>query len=85
LARRAVAPLCNLRYAIDEFQVLGEILSREPRCVAARITRIEVIGTADLASEHAAADWGVGYDGYAELAGGFEEVDLRGLDVEAER
>jgi hypothetical protein len=84
LARSAIAPLCNLRYAVDEFQVLWEILSREPGRVATRIRRIKVIGTADLASEHAAADRRVGYDRYAELAGGFEEANLRGLDVEAE-
>jgi hypothetical protein len=55
-ARSAIALLSNLRYAVDQFQVFREVFSREPRRVATRIACVEVVGAADLASEHAATD-----------------------------
>jgi hypothetical protein len=84
LAGRAVLLLRDLGQAVHELKVLREVLGREARCKGAKVALFEVVWAADLAAEHAAADGGVGDDGNAELAGGFEEADLVGFDVEAE-
>jgi hypothetical protein len=80
----AVLLLRNLGEAVHKLEVLGEVLGREARCECAEVALFEVVGAADLAAEHAAADGGVGDDGYAQLAGGLEEADLVGFNVETE-
>jgi hypothetical protein len=54
------------------------------RFEGAEVALFEVVRAADLAAEHAAADGRVGDDGDAELAGGLEEADLLGFDIETE-
>lgn len=70
---------------VDELEVLGEVLLREARRHLAEVALLEVVGAANGAGDHAATNGGVSYDGDAELAGGIEELDLRGLNVEGER
>jgi hypothetical protein len=84
LAGSAVLLLGDLSDAVHEFEVFGEVLGREAWCEGTEVALFEVIRAANLAAEHAAADGRVGDDGYAEFAGGLEETDLVGFDVETE-
>jgi hypothetical protein len=47
LAGSTVTLLRNIRNAVDEFKVFGEVLSRESRRVATQIGCIEVLGAVD--------------------------------------
>jgi hypothetical protein len=85
LTSSGVLLLRELSDAVDELEVLGEVLGGEAWCELAEVTLLEVVGAADLTTEHASSNGRVGYDGDAELACGLEEADLLRLDVETER
>jgi len=56
LTGSAVLLLRNLGDAIDELEVLGEVLGGEARRELAEIALLEVVGAADLTAKHASAD-----------------------------
>jgi hypothetical protein len=85
LAGSAVPFLRKLGDEVDEHQVLGEVLGREPRRIATHVGGVQVVWAPDLAAEHAAADRRVGDDGDAEFSGGLKEADLLRFNVQAER
>lgn len=84
LAGSAVVLLCNLGNTVDEFQVFGEVFSRETRRETAIIGFLEVIRAADLTTEHTAAKGRICDNSNPKLPSGFEKADLLRLDIEAE-
>jgi hypothetical protein len=77
LRRRAALGKRNLSNLFDEFEIVLKVLCLETRHQAAQITVRHIVRLFELASQEAASEWAVGYESYAKLAHGCQELDFR--------
>src|SRR6185437_7074180 len=64
--------------ALDDREVLVEVLALEARLAVAEVARVEVVEAGERAGEEAAPEWAVRHEADPELAHRRQELGLRG-------